>query len=285
MSVYISTGGFKTVPAHISVKKLMRYGVKFIELSGGTHSSDNLTKIKNYKNKINFQIHNYFPPPKNPFVINLASQNSLIAKRSFEHIKNSIKICKIVGSNYYSFHAGFLCDIKVDELGKKVVRKKLFNKKKSIKIFLKRIKKLSILAKKSNVKLLVENNVLSLKNLKEFKSNPLLMCDPKETLKIAKQFPSNVRLLIDVAHLKVSAETLNFDPKEMFKKCEKYIGGYHLSDNDGKTDSNMPFSSNSWFWKHLNKKINYISVEVYNLNKKKILNLKKIVLLKLNQSF
>ena len=160
-------------------------------------------------------------------------------------------------------------------------------KVKSIALFtlLKRVKKLSILAKKNRIMLLVENNVLSNNNLKEFKSNPLLMCDPKETLKIAKQFPLNVKLLIDVAHLKVSAKTLNFDPKDMFNKCEKYIGGYHLSDNDGKSDSNMPFSNNAWFWKHLNKKINYLSVEVYNLNKKKLLNLKKIVLQKLNKSF
>jgi sugar phosphate isomerase/epimerase len=285
MTIYISTGGFNRIPAYKSVKKLINYGAKNIELSGGTYSSDNIKKLRAYKKKINFQIHNYFPPPKIPFVLNLASQNSLIAKRSFKHIETSIKKCKQIGSNYYSFHAGFLCDIKVNELGKKIVKKKLFNRKESISIFLKRVKKLSILAKKNRIMLLVENNVLSNNNLKEFKSNPLLMCDPKETLKIAKQFPLNVKLLIDVAHLKVSAKTLNFDPKDMFNKCEKYIGGYHLSDNDGKSDSNMPFSNNAWFWKHLNKKINYLSVEVYNLNKKKLLNLKKIVLQKLNKSF
>ena len=285
MTIYISTGGFNRIPAYKSVKKLINYGAKNIELSGGTYSSDNIKKLRAYKKKINFQIHNYFPPPKIPFVLNLASQNSLIAKRSFKHIETSIKKCKQIGSNYYSFHAGFLCDIKVNELGKKIVKKKLFNRKESISIFLKRVKKLSILAKKNRIMLLVENNVLSNNNLKEFKSNPLLMCDPKETLKIAKQFPLNVKLLIDVAHLKVSANTLNFNPKDMFNKCEKYIGGYHLSDNDGKSDSNMPFSNNAWFWKHLNKKINYLSVEVYNLNKKKLLNVKKIVLQKLNKSF
>ena len=285
MTIYISTGGFNRIPAYKSVKKLINYGAKNIELSGGTYSSDNIKKLRVYKKKINFQIHNYFPPPKIPFVLNLASQNSLIAKRSFKHIETSIKKCKQIGSNYYSFHAGFLCDIKVNELGKKIVKKKLYNRKESISIFLKRVKKLSILAKKNRIMLLVENNVLSNNNLKEFKSNPLLMCDPKETLKIAKQFPLNVKLLIDVAHLKVSAKTLNFNPKDMFNKCEKYIGGYHLSDNDGKSDSNMPFSNNAWFWKHLNKKINYLSVEVYNLNKKKLLDLKKIVLQKLNKSF
>ena len=285
MTIYISTGGFNRIPAYKSVKKLINYGAKNIELSGGTYSTDNIKKLRAYKKKINFQIHNYFPPPKIPFVLNLASQNSLIAKRSFKHIETSIKKCKQIGSNYYSFHAGFLCDIKVNELGKKIVKKKLYNRKESISIFLKRVKKLSILAKKNRIMLLVENNVLSNNNLKEFKSNPLLMCDPKETLKIAKQFPLNVKLLIDVAHLKVSAKTLNFNPKDMFNKCEKYIGGYHLSDNDGKSDSNMPFSNNAWFWKHLNKKINYLSVEVYNLNKKKLLDLKKIVLQKLNKSF
>ena len=285
MTIYISTGGFNRIPAYKSVKKLINYGAKNIELSGGTYSSDNIKKLRAYKKKINFQIHNYFPPPKIPFVLNLASQNSLIAKRSFKHIETSIKKCKQIGSNYYSFHAGFLCDIKVNELGKKIVKKKLFNRKESISIFLKRVKKLSILAKKNRIMLLVENNVLSNNNLKEFKSNPLLMCDPKETLKIAKQFPLNVKLLIDVAHLKVSANTLNFNPKDMFNKCEKYIGGYHLSDNDGKSDSNMPFSNNAWFWKHLNKKINYLSVEVYNLNKKKLLNVKKKILQKLNKSF
>ena len=285
MTIYISTGGFNRIPAYKSVEKLIDYGAKNIELSGGTYSSENIRRLKFQKKKVNFQIHNYFPPPQIPFVFNLASQNSLIAKRSFKHVQAAIKNCKQIGSNYYSFHAGFLCDIKVSELGKKIEKKKLFNRKKSIDIFLKRIRKLSILAKKMKITLLVENNVLTIKNRKEFKGNPLLMCDPKETLKIAKQLPSNVKLLIDVAHLKVSAKTLKFDPKTMFSKCEKYIGGYHLSDNDGKSDTNKPFSSNAWFWKYLNKNLNYLSIEVYNLNKKKFLNLKKIISKKLNKSF
>lgn len=285
MAVYVSTGGFYSIPAYKAVKKLIDFGVKNIELSGGKYSSDNFKKLKDYKGRINFQIHNYFPPPKTPFVLNLSSQNPLVSKKSFNHIKTSIKKCNQIGSSHYSFHAGFLCDIKVNELGKKIIKKKLYNRNKSISIFLKKIKKLSVIAKKNKITLLVENNVLSKKNFKQFNSNPFLMCDPKETLKIAKQFPSNVKLLIDVAHLKVSAKTLNFDPKKMFKKCERYIGGYHLSDNDGKSDSNMSFSNNSWFWKYLNKKIDYVSVEVYKLNKKKILYLKHIILKKFKKSF
>ena len=33
----------------------------------------------------------------------------------------------------------------------------------------------------------------------------------------------NVSLLIDLAHLKVSAKTLNFSPSEYLKKCDKWI--------------------------------------------------------------
>ena len=285
MTIYISTGGFKSEPASKSVIKLINYGAKNIELSGGTYSSKNIKRLSFLKKKINFQIHNYFPPPRDPFVFNLASQDRLITQRSIKHVKNALEYCKKLNASYYSFHAGFLCDIKVSELGKKIKKKKLYDRKKSISIFLKRIKKLSVIAKKNNITLLVENNVLSLKNKTEFRGNPLLMCDPEETLKIAKEFPSNVKLLIDVAHLKVSAKTLRFDPQMMFSKCKKYIGGYHLSDNDGKSDSNSVFTNKAWFWKYLNKDLNYFSVEVYNLNKKKFLNLKKIILKKLDKSF
>ncbi len=285
MTAYISTGGFNRIPAYKSVRKLINYGAKNIELSGGIYCSENLKKLKSQKQKINFQIHNYFPPPKIPFVFNLASQNPLIAARSLKHVETAIRNCKEIGSDYYSFHAGFLCDIEIDELGKVVKKKKLFDRRKSINIFIKRISKLAALAKKNKVTLLVENNVLSKKNLKEFNANPFLMCEPIESCKIAKRFPPNVKLLVDVAHLKVSAKTLNFDPKIMFQKCNKYIGGYHLSDNDGKSDTNKPFFDNAWFWKYLNKNLNYFSVEVYNLNKKKFLDLQKVVFKKLNKSF
>ena len=39
---------------------------------------------------------------------------------------------------------------------------------------------------------------------------------------------------------------------------------------------------NSWFWKYLNNNLNYFSLEVYNLNKKKVLSLKKIIKNKMN---
>ena len=45
MTIYISTGGFKSEPASKSVIKLINYGAKNIELSGGTYSPTNIKKL------------------------------------------------------------------------------------------------------------------------------------------------------------------------------------------------------------------------------------------------
>ena len=36
---------------------------------------------------VEFNLHNYFPPPKIPFVINLTSQNEKILRRTEDHLK------------------------------------------------------------------------------------------------------------------------------------------------------------------------------------------------------
>ena len=62
------------------------------------------------------------------------------------------------------------------------------------------------------------------------------MCDSIECKKIITKTPKNVKLLVDVAHLKVSAKSLKFDTEKFFNDCNDLIGGYHLSDNDGLSD-------------------------------------------------
>ena len=61
-------------------------------------------------------------------------------------------------------------------------------------------------------------------------------------------------MLIDVAHLKVSSNSLNFNPKVTFlEKLDEWIAAYHLSENDGTSDDNEKFREDSWFWPFLKK--------------------------------
>jgi len=109
----------------------------------------------------------------------------------------------------------------------------------------------------------------------------LLMCDPQECHKIMGLLPGNVKQLIDVAHLKVSANSLNFDSTQMFEVCHERIAAYHLSDNDGLEDSNKPFGEDAWFWQHLKSDVGYYTVEVYGCTPDQLLQQVNLVQSKL----
>mgnify|MGYP000853303411 CR=1 FL=1 len=280
--IYISTGGYFDQNGIKSFDYLKNNKIKLVELSGGKY-------FKNFKKylpklKDNCQIHNYFPPSKNSFVLNLASKDPIISKKSFNLVKNNILYSKKINSKYYSFHAGFRVDPKPKELGKKFKIKKILSKTEAEEIFLKRLIKLNKLAKKNNIKLLIENNVINKKNLKSFQTNPLLLTTPNEILNFFKKlqyYKLDIGLLLDVAHLKVSSKTMGFNLQKAHKDLNKIITAYHLSDNDGLTDSNKKFSINSWFWKNLKKKVKFFTIEVYKTDYVGYLNLIKILKSKL----
>jgi len=135
MSIYISTGGYRNEEISLVLKKLKNQNIKNIELSGGIYNKKIDQILLKNKKFFNFVIHNYFPVPKLPFVLNLASADKLISRLTIKHIKKSMRLAKKIGSKYYSVHAGFLCDIHHSELGKKIKKKKLKKKKKKIKNF------------------------------------------------------------------------------------------------------------------------------------------------------
>lgn len=261
--IYISTGGFHKQSASETALSFWEYGIDNVELSGGKSTDDNLEKLLTLSEKINFQVHNYFPPPKIPFVLNLASMDAEISKKSIQHIIEAMQLALDLGCPRYSFHAGFLLDPKVRELGQKLTELKLYERRLALQIFIERLNFLSEKARALGVELLVENNVVSKSNFQFFNKNPFLMAEADECKYVMENTPSNINLLIDLAHLKVSSNSLSFDKAEFLEKCDPWILGYHLSDNDGFSDSNNCVLEDSWFWPYLKKNLNYYSLEVY----------------------
>ena len=266
MSIFISTGGFKTKTALESVELLSKNNISDIELSGGKYSENYLKDILKFKENCKFQVHNYFPPPKEPFVINLASLNKEIEDKSLRQVEQSIIFASKIGASHYSVHAGFLLDPQPKELGSSIKKVQIFDKEKSKEKFFKNINKISEISKKYKINLLVENNVVSHQNIKNFGQNPFLISTPDEIKEFLSYVSvSKANILIDVAHLKVSSNSLNFSANKFLHNCEGRVGGYHLSDNDGLNDTNEVFNPNSWFWDYIDKKINYFTIEVYNV--------------------
>ncbi|MBD1144454.1 sugar phosphate isomerase/epimerase [Pelagibacterales bacterium SAG-MED37] len=270
--ICISTGQFKGINTSNLIKKLYKNGIENIELSAGNYEKNIEKKIISLKKEQNLFLHNYFPRPQKDFILNLCSTNPKIRKKSYEHVINGINLSSKIKAKCFSFHAGFLLDPNILEIGKKFTRTNIRNKSDAIKDFIKIVNKLAKYAKNKNIILLIENNVVTSQNLKNFKKNPLLMTGYKDAIKIMNKTADNVYLLLDVAHLKVSSKTLGFSKTEFIKKCNKWIKVYHLSDNNGEFDTNDDVKNNSWFWKYLKKDAIYYSLEIKFKN---IMQLKK----------
>jgi sugar phosphate isomerase/epimerase len=274
--IYISSSGFGRLNPLKILKLFKKNNIRYVELSGGVYLKNIYNVIS--KNKyFKLSLHNYFPVPKKPFVINLASLDKKIASRSINQLKKSICLSQKIKSQFFSFHAGFTFDPSPKELGKKILYKNIYNKKKCFEIFIKRVNYLSNYAKKKNVKLLIENNVITKSNLLHYKKNPLLLCEPNEIISFFKKVPEEVGLLLDLAHLKVSSKTLRFNVAKAHSKLLQLISGYHISDNSGEKDTNSAFSKNSWFWKIIRKDLDYYSIEVYSENISLLKKLKNIL--------
>ena len=264
-NIYISTSFFKNQKISKTINFFKKNNFYNLELSTSIYEKNIFSKLNKFS-QFKFIFHNYFAPPSKDFVLNLASSNRNIIKKSINHIKKNIRYSKKFQSKFCSFHAGFRFDPSLLELGKRFSKIDLEPKKKSIKIFLKSILILSKYAKKNNVNLLIENNILTKKNMKIFGENPFLLVDPVEIKKIFKKVPNNVKLLLDTGHFKVSSKTIGFNLLKSHKNIIDHIGGYHLNENNGLEDQNLAFNMSSWFAKCLKKKLDYYSIEVKNTN-------------------
>tara|TARA_B100000902_G_C27265021_1_gene893011 strand:- start:172 stop:1026 length:855 start_codon:yes stop_codon:yes gene_type:complete len=264
--IFLSTGGFSNRKPAETVRSFIKNKIVNIELSSGKYSNQNLKEIIKLKKQCNFVLHNYFPPPKKPFVMNLASKNKIIFQKTKNLILKSVRFSKKINSNYYAFHAGFCFDPDIKKLGQTFKKSKLLSKKLALNLFKKRVLEINKLIQDKNFNLLIENNVITKKNFNKFGRNPLLLTNPLEIKKFFEKMPKNVGLLLDVGHLKVSAETEEFSAKKAMSILKPYIKGYHLSDNSGLTDSNKAINKKSWFIPYLKKNIKYVTLEVYNLS-------------------
>ena len=243
--IYVSSSCVKHIKIRDSVQELAENDFKNIELSGGTEYYENfendLLELKE-KYSLNYRCHNYFPPPKKPFVLNLASLNDETFQMSFDHLEKVIALSNRLGADKFAFHAGFFIDIRLSEIGKKLSRDNLFDKKEAVERFCNAYDVIKRKAK--NVSLFIENNVFSKTNADTYDGeNPFMMTNFDEYKSLKEKI--NFNLLLDIAHLKVSSKTLRLDWEEEFENMMSVSSYIHVSDNDGFHDLNNQLTKSS----------------------------------------
>ena len=131
---YISTLCFAGTPISEIVRKaeIDNFNLEFS--SGLPYDPNNIEFFNNFKNNLKL-LHNYFPAPKVPFVINLASENKKIRELSIDHSLKNIELSAKNNIKFYAAHAGFCIDPEPDKLGKFIQIAKKFKRSEHIDIF------------------------------------------------------------------------------------------------------------------------------------------------------
>jgi sugar phosphate isomerase/epimerase len=239
--------------------------VDFLELSGNISTrleNDAIVGLLRSHKKCRFYIHNYFPTPSVPFVLNLGHPES--AKLSIEHCFRAVDLCSELGIDVFSIHAGMAFNPKPRDLGKCQKKHSSIDFNKSRELVFESCLEIAEYAQKMGVQLLIENNVVADFNCPQGLNTRYHFADPYETDKLRILFDHpNIGVLMDMGHLKVSAKTLNFEPSTLFEMVKKHVRVIHISENDGKKDLNLPISKESWFWQYIPwEQLEYICLEI-----------------------
>lgn len=262
--IYASTSCLKNPK---SIEKVLdayqKSDIRNVEL-GSVHENFDTRILKKYE--FNYTIHNYFPPPKNPFIFNLASSNKTILKKSIKLAKDAIDFCVELNSPVYSFHAGFLID--PIKLGKKLPRKKITVRENATKIFEESLFELIFHASKNGIKLAMEPNVVQKFNLVNGKNELLLFAEYDEIISLLKIFSKKeLGLLLDLGHTSVTSHWLNFDKDRFVDSLCSRVIAVHVSNNNGLQDQHKALTPKCWAVTKLKKfKRKPIILETMNLS-------------------
>lgn len=285
-AIYFSSGAFGVRTSQELIEQALAAGISHIELSAGMEYSPRfLDPIRAALSQLTYLIHNYFPPPENPFVLNLAATDDDILERSLAMCHNAIDLCVEFGTPFYSVHSGFAFDLKPTDLGKpdkqaKIAIENRVDYETAYLIFVESVKTLATYARSKSIRLLLENNVVAPTKESAYRERVLLMASADEYERLLADIADDtVGVLIDFGHLAVTANTYGFDRLNFVQRLAPYVGCLHMSDNDGQRDQNLPLSADTWFLPLL-KDFRHIPVviEAYNLTPDLMLQQKQIVL-------
>ena len=236
--IYVSSACSSRRTIIAAVEELVHFGFRNIELTGGTifyrdYEGDLLRLQEKYG--LNYLVHNYFPPSQQEFVLNLASVDSELGQKTFQHLKRGLELTSTLGADRFGFHAGFFVDPSISELGGALGPRSINSPELSLATFCERFSKLSQEA--GDIELYLENNVYAHSTYKTYgKTVPFMLLSFNDYLNLRSMI--DFKLLLDLGHLKVTIRSLGLDFREEATNMVNASDYIHISDNDGLHDQN-----------------------------------------------
>ena len=246
MPIYVSTSCLINGSNIFDVlKTYAQAGLKYVELGSPHEYISSLSPASFKQYDFNLIAHHYFPPPRESFIVNLASQNPVILSQSQVHIERAIEFCHHVGIRLFTFHAGWRADPDVkfrfpqDSL--------VVPYDTAFSTFIESMDKINSYAQQRGVKIAIENNVLSEYNVVDGQNRFLLLCKADEFERLWERIPSaNVGILLDLGHLKVTSHSLNFDRYQFIERVKDRVFALHVHENGDRLDEHRVLDETSW---------------------------------------
>jgi sugar phosphate isomerase/epimerase len=250
--IYVSSAAVNSSSLEDSVNTLAGICIRNIELSGGLSYSDNiLKKLKGLKKKfsLNLLIHNYFPPSKKEFVLNIASNNKGTRLKSINFVKRSIDLAHDLEIDCYTLHPGYTRELRAAQESDYFIADGYpgISPAYASAIMFETLLEIREYAVMRGVR-------IGLENLFPIDDAPdsSLLCTPAEIIQFLDYFSQddNIGFLLDLGHLVISANYFGFDKDEFIETLSKgfqdKIFEIHLSGNDGKKDEHVPLAPDCW---------------------------------------
>lgn len=256
MAIWLSSGAFRTRDITTMLTQAQAAGISNIELSSGMdYAADILQPVREAHTlgSHRFLVHNYFPPPEVPFVLNIASPDPDCLAQTRAFGEQALHLAKELDAPFYSIHAGFAARLRPEHLGQPGrlatdLAAADIDRTGAYEVMVETVRHLADHAATLGLDLLIENNVIAPEFMERMPINPLLLTGSGEIRCFFDDVQRpNVGLLLDVAHAKVSATALGFSPEDFVGDVAEYVRCLHLSDNNGRVDSNQPVNSGAWF--------------------------------------
>lgn len=246
--IYVSTTSFKPRDLRTIIELCDAAGIDAVELSSVDGYSRNLLE----QHPRHWLVHNYFPPPRDPFVLNLASSDAEILERSRAHCRAALDLSCELDSAVYAAHAGYRSDVAPALLGRPSHQAQLdattFDEYElAYTTLVESAIELTEYAAARDVHFLIENHVL-VSGAGEAGRDLLLMVEVDELIRLCGDVSHpSFGVLLDVGHFNVSAAALGFEPSAAIERLAEHIRAFHLSANDGTADQHRPFDRDAWF--------------------------------------
>jgi sugar phosphate isomerase/epimerase len=234
---------------HSALKIAQELDVKIVELGSNHCHESNYEYLNDFK--FEYLVHNYFPIPKNSFVLNIASPDTKIRALSLNHIKNSIEFCNKIGASLYTFHPGFLTDplppkfkksgsYDFEWIGSMLA---MTSYQDSWEWMIQSLGEITSYATERGVKIAIETEGSF------HKAGHLLMQTPQEYERLFNiNDLEDLRINLNIGHLNLAKNYFSFDLNNFIDLIASRVSALELSHNYGEEDNHLPLIQGEWYW-------------------------------------